>query len=86
MLDELLASGRVPQPQFMKLDVQGFELEVLKGATKMLQAAEVVLLEVSFTRFFPGLRSSSFVTRPGTERPRCGPCGGGTVPTSRAWL
>jgi FkbM family methyltransferase len=55
VLDELLASGRVPQPQFMKLDVQGFELEVLKGATTMLAKVEVVMLEVSLAKFFAGV-------------------------------
>ena len=33
--------------QLLKLDVQGYELEVLKGADGLLSAAEVVLLEAS---------------------------------------
>lgn len=55
VLDELLASGRVPQPQFLKLDVQGFELEVLRGAAAMLAGVDVLLLEVSLPKFFPGM-------------------------------
>lgn len=33
---------------FLKLDVQGYELEVLKGAERILPSIEVILLEVSF--------------------------------------
>ena len=36
---------------FLKLDVQGFELEVLEGAFRMLQYCEAVMLEVSFFNF-----------------------------------
>jgi FkbM family methyltransferase len=32
---------------FLKLDVQGYELEILKGATRVLPNVQVVLLEVS---------------------------------------
>jgi FkbM family methyltransferase len=35
----------------LKVDVQGFELEVLKGAASILNNVEVILLEVSFFRF-----------------------------------
>ena len=34
--------------QLLKLDVQGYELEILKGAPKVLSSAEVVLLEGNF--------------------------------------
>lgn len=43
-LDTLLAGQPV---EFLKLDVQGFELEVLAGATETLKSAQAVLLEVS---------------------------------------
>lgn len=35
-------------PDFIKIDTQGYELEILKGGDKTLAAAEFVLLEVSF--------------------------------------
>ena len=38
----------------LKVDVQGFELEVLKGAEEIMENIEVVLLEVSFFRFLKG--------------------------------
>ena len=34
--------------QLLKLDVQGYELEILKGGQKVLSSAEVVLLEGNF--------------------------------------
>ncbi|MBX3380686.1 MAG: FkbM family methyltransferase [Phycisphaeraceae bacterium] len=55
VLDELIASGEIPNPDFMKLDVQGFELEVLKGAESTLKAGPALLLEVNFVEFLPGV-------------------------------
>lgn len=43
-LDTLLAEDK---PDFVKIDVQGFEIEVLKGATDILTGAQAVLVEVS---------------------------------------
>ena len=45
--DEILENINFPLPQFLKLDVQGHELEVLKGAPKALAASEVCMLEIS---------------------------------------
>jgi FkbM family methyltransferase len=53
VLDEMIAEGTIPPPDFMKLDVQGYELEVLKGGSQAMQAASGVMLEVSFGRFGP---------------------------------
>jgi FkbM family methyltransferase len=50
-LDSLFADDTVPLPELVKLDVQGFELEALRGAPRILAAAEVVVLEVSFFPF-----------------------------------
>jgi FkbM family methyltransferase len=44
----------MPLPELVKLDVEGFELEVLRGAPRVLAAAELVLAEVSLYRFHPG--------------------------------
>jgi FkbM family methyltransferase len=43
-LDSVLNGQRV---DFLKIDTQGYELEVLKGATQALKDAEVLLLEMS---------------------------------------
>lgn len=50
-LDNLLDKVGFPFPDFIKLDVQGYELEVLKGATKALTMAEFILLEVSIWQY-----------------------------------
>jgi len=36
----------------LKADVQGAELEVLRGSSETLTSADLVILEVSFSRFF----------------------------------
>jgi FkbM family methyltransferase len=55
-IDDLVSEGRIDAPQFLKADVQGYELEVLRGATHCLATSvEVVLLEVSMFRFEPSV-------------------------------
>jgi FkbM family methyltransferase len=46
-LDSLVGEHGVRAPILMKLDVQGFELEVLRGGHKLLNSAEVLILEVA---------------------------------------
>lgn len=46
-LDRTIVRQGFGFPDFIKLDVQGYELEVLKGATECLGHAEFCLLEVS---------------------------------------
>jgi len=45
-LDDLVTpAGDLAQPDLLKLDVQGYELEILAGGERVLAAAEVVILE-----------------------------------------
>ncbi|HEY1763626.1 MAG TPA: FkbM family methyltransferase [Opitutaceae bacterium] len=53
-LDRLIAEGIVQPPDLLKLDVQGYELEVLKGGDQALRRARAVLCEVSFRSFYQG--------------------------------
>ena len=53
-LDGIIEEHNYPFPDFIKLDVQGHELEVLKGAGKSLANCEVCLLEVPFLDLTPG--------------------------------
>lgn len=46
-LDTLIEKNHWPLPDFLKLDVQGFELEVLKGGSNALKSAEFCLLEIT---------------------------------------
>jgi FkbM family methyltransferase len=60
-LDACLAEGLFPQPQLLKLDVQGYELEVLEGGQRVLSGCEAVLAEVSFFRFHPEMPTADDV-------------------------
>ena len=46
-LADLVEETGFGQPDFLKLDVQGYELEVLKGARSLLRGVQFILLEVS---------------------------------------
>lgn len=39
-----------PGPFFVKIDTEGFELEVLRGAVKVLEQTDVVLMEVAISK------------------------------------
>jgi FkbM family methyltransferase len=52
--DVVRASALARSPYLLKLDVQGFELEVLHGATSILQEIAVILCEVNAEDFYTG--------------------------------
>lgn len=53
-LDEVAAQHGMQPVSLLKLDVQGFEIEVLKGAERTLASVPWVLLEVSLTAYNEG--------------------------------
>lgn len=53
-LDDYRAVQKLPWPDLIKLDVQGYELEVLKGARECIRATKAVLSEVSFVDYYEG--------------------------------
>ncbi len=54
-LDSLIEQEWMPIPDLVKIDVQGFELEVLRGATMLLGETEVFIIETSLFPFFSGV-------------------------------
>ena len=51
-LDSFLEDETISAPDIIKADVQGFEMEVLKGAQSCLESAELLLLEVSYRQIY----------------------------------
>lgn len=49
-VDKLIETGEIVVPTLAKLDVQGAELDVLRGATRLFGKTEVFILEVSLYR------------------------------------
>lgn len=45
-MDEIVSVFRIPKPNFVKIDVDGLELEVLKGGIEVLSDVTSVLIEV----------------------------------------
>jgi len=68
-LDDVAAEFPCAGPCLLKLDVQGFELEVLRGGRATLRNSEVVILEVSLLPYNDGAPLSaevvSFMTEAG---------------------
>jgi FkbM family methyltransferase len=51
-VDALFEAQGFASPVLLKADVQGYELEVLRGATRCLEATVMLVLEVSFRRIY----------------------------------
>jgi FkbM family methyltransferase len=53
-VDRLLEEGRIEAPDLVKIDVQGMELQVLQGCTRLFDHTEVFVIEVNLFAFMPG--------------------------------
>jgi len=53
-LDDYRPQKELAWPDLIKLDIQGFELEALRGAPQCLASAKAVIAEVSFIEYYEG--------------------------------
>ena len=53
-IDSLLNLSDLLSPCLLKIDVQGFELDVIKGATGLLSAIDVIYAEMSYIELYKG--------------------------------
>jgi FkbM family methyltransferase len=54
-LDAITEGTPFTKPNFIKLDVQGYEIEVLRGGGRTLESAEAVLMEVNLLGLHEGV-------------------------------
>ena len=53
-LDDIAGERGIHEAQFIKMDLEGYEIEALKGAAGLLPKAEAVMLEVRFIQYNRG--------------------------------
>ena len=53
-LDDVLTDVPLDRPLVIKIDVQGYEMEVLAGATAVLDNADCLVVEHAFEEFYEG--------------------------------
>ena len=51
-LDGIISVSEIKRPSIMKLDVQGYELEVLKGSKNLLKNIDFIITEISFKKIY----------------------------------
>jgi len=53
-LDAMISQDQITAPALLKMDVQGYELPVLEGCTKLLKRFDYVYVECSFMELYAG--------------------------------
>jgi FkbM family methyltransferase len=62
-LDSFIEKNKIPLPDFIKIDTQGSELDIIVGAKNALSHAQIVLLECSLVEYNSGEPSFSSVVK-----------------------
>jgi len=62
-LDALVGDHELARPALLKIDVQGAELEVLRGATATLEKTDTIIVECSFVELYDGQALADDVIR-----------------------
>jgi FkbM family methyltransferase len=52
-IDSLIENGQIPIPKLIKIDVEGFELKVLKGAKKLLKNSQAPIICLEYSTLHP---------------------------------
>jgi FkbM family methyltransferase len=60
-MDNLVSKYNLPLPDFVKIDVQGSELDVLKGMAKILSGVRYLIIETNLQNYNSGAPSASSV-------------------------
>jgi FkbM family methyltransferase len=60
-LDDMVGIHNLPVPDVIKIDVQGYEYRVLKGALQTLAKTKFLVLELSFDEFYKGQEPLSMI-------------------------
>jgi FkbM family methyltransferase len=58
-VDKLIENGQLRVPNLIKIDVEGFELEVLKGAKTLLEGSQAPMLCLEYSRLHPQSRGTT---------------------------
>lgn len=53
-LDDYRTAKQLPYPDLLKLDIQGYELEALRGAPNCVASTKAIITEVSFIEYYKG--------------------------------
>jgi FkbM family methyltransferase len=54
-LDTIVEENKLPPPDFMKLDTQGSELNIISGAKNIMKSVQVILMEISLHEYNVGV-------------------------------
>jgi FkbM family methyltransferase len=52
-IDDLLRQTQLSLPELVKLDIQGYELEALRGASSLFGTTDLFVIELSLFNFYP---------------------------------